>query len=199
MNTNTTQALQAMLAGVVDYKVAQGPCLPPITAAVHEYLWAGNGIFIRAKTKFWEAQIQTVAFETCGLLPAKSYFKWLDKKILGGYLGSLYTHAQDACGENLSTPIEVLYRFQWKGDWKGHVLTVPEQEGSYGLVSTTDVGDENTTVEIHSHHVMRAEWSPTDDNDHKGTRIYGLIGDFGKEAPMMRLRVSINGDRKSVV
>jgi len=191
------KALQVMLSGLVDYKIAKDS-IPPITTSEYEYLWAGNGIFVRASTQFWEAQIQTVSFKTDGLLSTQNYFKWKGKLVPDGFLRTLYGYAMHACGENLEKPVEVLYRLEWRSLQNSYRLVVPKQRRDHSLVSTTDVGNENTPIEIHSHHVMGTYWSKTDDNDHQGKRIYGVIGDFGKEAPMMRLRLSIHGNRMDI-
>ena len=198
MNTNNKAlqiiALQTMLSGLVDYKIAKDS-IPPITAAEYEYLWAGNGVFIRSASRFWEAHIQVASFETPGLLPAESGFKWLEKRLDEGFLQTVYTEARQACGPDLSNPVEVLYRIKKNYLTRRYELVKPQQVGSAGLVSSTDVGDEQTMIEIHSHHLMETYWSQTDDNDHQGKRIYGVIGNFGEKKPKMRLRLSIHGHR----
>ncbi len=40
---------------------------------------------------------------------------------------------------------------------------------------------------------MRAFWSNTDDQDEKGFRIYGVIGELDSDNPEIRLRVGIYG------
>ncbi len=49
------------------------------------------------------------------------------------------------------------------------------------------------TVEIHSHHEMRAGFSPTDDLDERtGFRIFGVVGRIFS-APEIALRVGCHG------
>jgi hypothetical protein len=198
MNTNNkalqTIALQTMLSGLVDYKIAK-ESVPPITAAEYEYLWAGNGIFIRSASRFWEAKIQVASFETPGLLPAESGFKWLEKRLDKGFLQAIYTEAHQACGPGLSHPVEVLYRIEKNHAMGCYELVEPKQTGSYSSVSSADVGGMQTMIEVHSHHLMETYWSQTDDLDHQGKRIYGVIGNFGEKIPKMRLRLSIHGHR----
>jgi hypothetical protein len=51
---------------------------------------------------------------------------------------------------------------------------------------------EKIIVEIHSHHSMPPRFSPTDDKDERGFRLYSVIGNLPEE-PEIRMRVGVYG------
>jgi len=56
---------------------------------------------------------------------------------------------------------------------------------------------ERAIIEIHSHHRMPAEFSPDDDREETGFRIYGLIGNLNPRTaqwPKIKFRVGVYGD-----
>lgn len=48
-------------------------------------------------------------------------------------------------------------------------------------------------MDIHSHNVMPAEFSETDDNDEKATRLYAVVGTLDKAMPEISVRASCAG------
>ncbi|MBV8715456.1 MAG: hypothetical protein JOZ65_10355, partial [Chloroflexi bacterium] len=50
----------------------------------------------------------------------------------------------------------------------------PQRPGIFAEIRTTPVHD--AIVEVHSHHMMRAYFSATDDRDETGRRVYGVLG-----------------------
>ena len=48
-------------------------------------------------------------------------------------------------------------------------------------------------MDIHSHNVMEAKFSPIDDGDEKATRLYGVIGRLNRVLPEISLRASNGG------
>ncbi|MEM9773136.1 MAG: Mov34/MPN/PAD-1 family protein [Chloroflexota bacterium] len=191
---NLKRAPNSLFGGLIDYKVAKGG-IPAITASEYEYLWAGNGIFVRAQTSVWEAQLRIASFCTSGLTKAKCYFKWTGPKIPAELLQEIYAGARAACGPKFEHPIETMVRIAWEPNQQRYKVVRPPQNGNYSMVTTNDVGDANTIVEIHSHHEMSTYFSRVDDADHTGKRIYGVIGNFRREQPGLLLRFGIHGHR----
>jgi hypothetical protein len=68
-----------------------------------------------------------------------------------------------------------------RGDWR-------PQKASACVVRATPIHD--AIVEVHSHHVMRAYFSATDDRDETGRRIYGVLGRLDGPHPEVALRVA---------
>jgi len=67
------------------------------------------------------------------------------------------------------------------GDWQ------PQQASGCG-VRATPIPD--AIVEVHSHHAMRAYFSPTDDRDETARRVYGVIGRLDSQQPEIALRAA---------
>jgi hypothetical protein len=62
------------------------------------------------------------------------------------------------------------------------------QQASGCSVRATPVAD--AVLEVHSHHAMGAYFSPTDDRDETGRRIYGVLGRLNSAAPELAFRVA---------
>ena len=52
---------------------------------------------------------------------------------------------------------------------------------------------EAVQLSFHSHHAMRAYFSPTDDGDERQLRLYVVVGRLGTARPEVALRVGFNG------
>jgi hypothetical protein len=62
------------------------------------------------------------------------------------------------------------------------------QQASGCSVRATPVPD--AVLEVHSHHAMGAYFSPTDDRDERGRRVYGVLGRLNTAAPELAFRVA---------
>jgi Prokaryotic homologs of the JAB domain len=62
------------------------------------------------------------------------------------------------------------------------------QQASGCSVRATPIPD--AVVEIHSHHAMGAYFSPTDDRDETGRRVYGVLGRLNSAVPELAFRVA---------
>jgi hypothetical protein len=71
---------------------------------------------------------------------------------------------------------------------------MPPQER--GLAFVRPIGPapsyETAVVEVHSHHGMAARFSPTDDADETGFRVFGVLGEIYTQ-PTLRVRVGLYG------
>jgi hypothetical protein len=63
----------------------------------------------------------------------------------------------------------------------------PQQASGYS-VRATPIPD--AILEVHSHHAMGAYFSPTDDRDETGRRVYGVLGRLNTAAPELAFRVA---------
>lgn len=71
-----------------------------------------------------------------------------------------------------------------------------QNKAGAGEVDYQPLPDDDKLVlyaEIHSHHKMRAFWSPTDDESERRTGVYGVIGRITHELPEARFRYSCGG------
>ena len=70
-------------------------------------------------------------------------------------------------------------------------LAIPEQIGTAAAISYRP--PDNAIAEFHSHSGMDAFFSPTDDRDEQGFRIYGVVGRTGSHKPQLAMRLGIYG------
>ncbi len=74
---------------------------------------------------------------------------------------------------------------------RGYRLRKPPQEASECGVSYERLP--HTVLDIHSHSLMTAFFSGTDNRDEQGLRLYMVIGEMGTLFPEVRLRVGVYG------
>ena len=84
---------------------------------------------------------------------------------------------------------ERFFAVRWDGD--AYRLVVPEQDGTAS--SLTYRPPAGVVAEFHSHGKTRAFFSPTDDRDEQGFRIYGVVGRAGDPKPELSLRMGVYG------
>jgi hypothetical protein len=73
----------------------------------------------------------------------------------------------------------------------GYQLLRPAQLGGPASVAYRPPTD--AVLEVHSHRHYSARFSPTDDADEQGFRLYGVIGRLGCVRPEVALRVGVYG------
>ena len=171
------------IAGAV---LANGAGLPPIRAAGYEYVVAANGLFIRAEDSRMEAMIPVAAVgkPLHGLAAVEPYARLKLPRILHTVLRSILEDAIRRGAE------EAMYQFSYcDGVW---CCWLPPQDAHSAHVDYEDMP--NTVVDLHSHHVMPAFFSDTDDRDEAGLRFYVVIGKIGDPYNReIRCRVGVYG------
>ena len=158
-------------------------------APAYQYILAGNGLFVRAESRFWQACIPIAPCPVRGLPPLSTQFALKGSRLPGSVLYEVIRHARqrrDADGRL----VESLYRIcprpgQTRIIW-------PAQTATAYSVTTTSDRPGGTLLELHSHGRLPAAWSPTDDRDEQGACLYGVIGRLDG-TPEIRLRLGIYG------
>jgi PRTRC genetic system protein A len=179
---------------LVDYVAATELPLPPIRAAMYEYVMASNGVFVRGQRTGLCAMLPVMAGPATPLrgLVAVEPFVQLIHPCIPAELVDDMLDAALAAKDGDQEPVEVLFHLTWDtGDVR---LQIPPQERS--LASVRPIGHapsyETAVVEVHSHHGMAACFSPTDDADETGFRVFGVLGDIFTQ-PTLRVRVGLYG------
>ena len=184
---------------LVSYVRMTTPQLPPQHAQLYEYVFARNGIFVRAERPELAVciPIPPDTLRPPIVLPPGDYdlqpfVEFRLPPVIPQLVTALITMAQEArnaAGERR----EILFGLHWMG-W-GWELIVPEQVAGATFVHPTDPYDpalSHAIIEVHSHHRMAADFSATDDRDETGFKLYGVLGDLDRH-PTLRLRVGIYG------
>lgn len=178
-----------MFKNMVTYHVYRQEPLPANDALAYQYVMAGNGIFVRAETHFFDVLLPVVRCTVRGLMPLPPDFRLKVSQIPTSLLGSVLADARRARRPDDGLN-EVLYQFHHHG----RTVQVKKPPQQVTAVSVTTVGGSEPTIlcDLHSHGNMHAFFSRTDDADEQGTQLYAVIGKLDTE-PEIRLRVGVYG------
>lgn len=130
-----------------------------------------------------------------GLAPVRPELSTLFSKVPESIVQQILDAARGAARQEL----EILFHLSpVDGEWQ---LEVPPQIQRYASVEPIEKGAgssyERAIIEIHSHHRMATRFSPDDDRDETGFRIYGVIGNLNPRSahwPKINFRAGVYGN-----
>jgi PRTRC genetic system protein A len=148
----------------------------------YDYVLAGNGLFVRARSPLLEATVNIAPAEVRGLSPLEERVRLPRGKIPR----SLYELALSILlGDRYH---ERYLAVTWEGEYR---LRVPPQDRDSCGVEYEVLP--NTVLDIHSHGTMSAFFSATDDRDEQGLRLYMVVGRLDTLLPEVEIRVGVYG------
>jgi PRTRC genetic system protein A len=162
--------------------------LPAIPGCLYAYIMAGNGIFLYAQRDALEVLIPISRATIAGLPPLEPFVNMPRVPVF------LMNHVLQASKENL--PNEMLFWFNFDHHQQVWNLDAPLQicrPASVIPVDKTDPLGVHALIDLHSHSVMDPFFSPTDNRDEKGFRIFAVIGNVNEE-PQILVRVGVYGN-----
>ena len=162
--------------------------LPSIPDCLYAYIMAGNGVFLYAKRDDLEVLIP-VSRATIADLPLLEPFVNMPR-----VPSVLMHHILQASKENL--PNEILFWFNFDHDRQVWDMDAPLQICRPAHVFPVDKSDPlgiKALIDLHSHALMEPFFSPTDNKDEQGFRIFAVIGKVN-ETPEIRVRVGVYGN-----
>jgi hypothetical protein len=173
--------------------------LPPLQGGMYDYLICREAVYIHARRDGLEVLMPHAILDDDirGLaeLPVKPFVRLSGGRVPQIHLDQAYREATEAKGPH-GRPIERLWHLgPARLGWYCHA---PLQQATGGSVTMVDTGPEANDkfkaalIELHSHHGMPSFFSPTDDQDEVGFRLYAVIGDIF-EAPKISVRVGVYG------
>jgi PRTRC genetic system protein A len=178
-----------LFPNLVTHHVYNDCGLPPYDAQAYQYILAGNGVFVRTETPFFEAIIPVVACTVRGLPSLQFRFRLKVSRIPGRLLTTALAVARRA--RRLDGELnEVLYHFHHQGQTVQ--LKRPRQRATRTSIIAPGSNDQAILCELHSHGEMPAFFSRTDDADEQGARIYAVVGRLDT-APEIRVRLGVYG------
>lgn len=167
--------------------------VPPLKG-VYEYLFAANGIFLRAENALLAVRVCLHAWSpgtVRGLPPLEPYIRLHHPRLPCALLRRILVDARsrrDAGG----TLTEALYRVVRHGEQ--FALIVPPQQATLVSVKAQATGtSEPALLELHSHGRLPAFWSGQDDRDEGGFGFYGVVGKVNTDRPEIRVRLGVYG------
>lgn len=169
------------------YSSASALTLSPGKA--YGYVLAGNGLWKVASSRHIEARFPLANTPVAGLLPIHgAYIRLLAGRVPGRMLETVLT---DARLRAQASPVEAMYHFYLRG---GQIrIARPPQVATATRVAYQGGDDPDIFLDLHSHHIMPAFWSGTDNRDEGGFRLCAVIGRVF-ERPEIRLRLACYGD-----
>ena len=178
-----------MFENLVTYHIHQRNPLLANDALAYQYILAGNGVFIRAETRFFEVLLPIAPCTVRGLPSLKARFELKIPRIPARLLDAVLADARRARQQNGKLN-EVLYQFHHHDQ----TVQVKKPPQSVTSVSVTAVTQHAPTLfcDLHSHGNMHAFWSGTDNADEQSALLYVVIGKLDSK-PEMRLRVGVYG------
>jgi PRTRC genetic system protein A len=176
---------------LVSYKIISTLPLPETTSQMYEYLFAGNGVFVRAIRPGLEVvmPVETYNKPIRGLPRIEPQLKFSYPQIPKDILLSIWQHSCLARDEEKEL-IEILFYLDYRQQmWR---LRVPSQIQSRDRVFPTHPYHQ-AFVELHSHGSMNAFFSANDNAEENGFRIYAVIGKLDLHHPEILVRIGLFG------
>ena len=162
--------------------------LPSIPNCLYAFIMAGNGVFLYAKRDDLEILIPISRANVIGLPPLEPFVN------IPRVPAILMQHILQASKENL--PNEILFWFNFDHDQQVWNVDAPVQVCSPTSAFPVDKSDPvgiKALIDLHSHARMEPFFSPTDNKDEQGFRIFAVIGKVN-ENPEIRVRVGVYGN-----
>ncbi len=180
---------------LVQYHIARpGMPLPPIQAALYEYILAGNGIFIRGARREFQAQFCIVPCEIRGLANLEASLQLNAPRVSREVVAEMLLRARvarDAEGR----PCEIVFHLELDEARVWHCLVPSQAQGPARAKPVDDSPSSSyarACIEVHSHVEMHARFSSLDNQDEIGFRLYAVLGCISTRA-VMRVRVGMYG------
>ena len=170
------------------YQIADKEVSSIESGTLYDYMFAANGTFIHAKNEIMDVTMPlSIIREKEKMIRGLHMLEpklWLPKRVPAMDLRYMLHVAQAA------SPNEILFYFRWSGaEWR---MDIPPQKSGHAAVQPLESG-EYVPIEVHSHNIMPAFFSSTDNRDENGLRIYGVLGRVDRPVVDFKLRISIYG------
>ncbi|MEW5721222.1 MAG: hypothetical protein AB1817_21530, partial [Chloroflexota bacterium] len=182
---------------LVQYHIARpGMPLPPIQAALYEYILAGNGIFIRGTRREFQAQFCIVPCEIRGLADFESLLRLNAPRVSREIVTEMLRRARAARDAD-GRPCEIVFHLELDEARVWHCLVPSQAQGPARAKPADDSPSSSyarACIEVHSHVDMHARFSSLDNQDEVGFRVYAILGCISTRA-VMRVRVGMYGYR----
>lgn len=168
-----------------------GPYGLPRPDHLYDYVLSTQGLIKRVETRYVSVDYVLVPMTTelIGLhlqpYPLRP-LRFKPPRIPGRLLHEIMTDAR------AQSHLEVMYHLRYSAE-QGWSVTRPQQHQASTRVRYTATDPSGIVVDLHSHGTMPAFFSPTDDRDERGGRIYAVIGHLDQPHPQLVLRLGTYG------
>ncbi|MCA1553932.1 MAG: hypothetical protein LC737_06100 [Chloroflexi bacterium] len=181
----------------VRYRLHADALLPPFDGGLYEYVFAANGVFVRAERPELCALIPIAACELRGLRCLEPCVELRYPRVSQRLVTAMLQIARAAVDAQ-GLPREVLFHLIWQAGWR---LQLPGQCGLEQFVvplgPALGSSHERALVEVHSHQAMPLSFSAMDDADETAFRIYAVLANVFQR-PTLHTRVGIYGHHRLI-
>jgi PRTRC genetic system protein A len=157
--------------------------VPPREGLAYDYILGGNGLYVAAEHHHLRARVPVAAATVRGLPPLYPSFALPGGRLPQAIWDAIVTAMR--CQPDRELLLAVVVRAST------YRLVRPSQLGAPHHVIYRPPAD--AVLEIHSHSCHPTRFSPTDDADEQGFRVYGVVGRLDTDQPEVALRVGVYG------
>ena len=154
----------------------------------YDYVLGAGGLYVQSRSAHLVVRVMVAPGSVRGLAPVS------EKLTLPHGPIPVYLFEVGLRWFQETPSTERFFAVRWDG--AAYRLVVPEQAGTAS--SLTYRPPAGVVAEFHSHGKTRAFFSPTDDRDEQGFRIYGVVGRLDTLRPELSLRVGVYGHHAPV-
>ena len=172
-------------APLVDHLVARDG-VPPRSGLAYDYVLAGDGLYLAAENAHLALRVPVARCAVRGLPAVHAACSLAHGRLPVRLWDQALGLARAMGAASREVLLAVVH-----DERQGYRLVVPDQE-----VDATGVRYRPPTgavLELHSHHRLPARFSPTDDGDEQGLRLYGVMGRLDRPRPHVALRAGAYG------
>jgi PRTRC genetic system protein A len=164
----------------------------PVQGREREILVGRNGVFLQADRPVGRLTVPhtMAAGPLHGLWPVAPGVRLRHGPIPLALLAATIALFREAAAGEPPLEMVALIVIDGAGCYRLHV---PEQERHPDRVSYSRPAEWPVALALHSHHVMDAYFSATDDADETAPGLYGVVGELDLPNPTLRLRAGIEG------
>ena len=167
----------------VGYLVSHASGLAGVQGIGYDYVLGSGGVYVQSQSAHLVARVLAAPCAVRGLAPVAEKVALSHGRIPAQLFELGLRWFQDA------PDTERFFAVCWDGG--AYRLVVPPQAGTAAsLIYQPPAG---VVAEFHSHGRSRAYFSPTDNRDEQGFRIYGVAGRLDTPRPELSLRVGVYG------
>lgn len=175
----------------VEHKIAQAKD-EPITAALYEYVTAGNGLILRAERSEFSASLPLLERAIRGLPDVETGIFWKKPQIASEIWREILADARSRSesGEFKEDVYVVFWNEQkemWRWKWMSR-----ERRLAATIADDTQAEYGKACLELHTHPLGAIRFSRADDLDESDKfRIFGILIDVHSPAPKIRFRCGV--------
>lgn len=161
----------------------------PVEAILYEYLFAGNGVILRAQREEFSVSVPLVYRDVKGLPTVFVGIKWYKPKVPSRVWDEICLHARTSNSkEGFREELYLIYWDNQRWQW-----STSSKDRTYASTIADDERPEysGACIEVHTHPEGAYQFSNADDCDESGKfRIFGIIVDV-HDQPKLRFRCGV--------